>query len=188
MCTNNYACIFLYFTYRRISGILGFSCETLVAVLANIESREWRRCENFNSGRKPEHPRASSTDDVECFFNVMRDSIGQNFTTKQVKYGFRKACGELIKRLDPDLPFYYYTSSHSRFYEGPLPSFSQSSAANKRKSRKVPRREQPAAFAPRRATMPVRGSLSVRAQFHNVPIELPPLPTSAILGYEHSYA
>ena len=33
--------------------------------------------------------------------------------------------------------------------------------------------EKGAAFAPRRATMPVRGSLSVRPQFHNLSLELP---------------
>ena len=28
----------------------------------------------------PEHPPASNTDDVKCFFSVMRDHIGLNFT------------------------------------------------------------------------------------------------------------
>ncbi len=55
--------------------------------------------------RKVEHPRASTSDDVECFFSVMRDSIGRNFTTKQVKFGFRKVCAEYSVHLDPDLPF-----------------------------------------------------------------------------------
>ena len=159
-----------------------------MAVLANIETREWRRQENVNSGRKPEHPRASSTDDVECFFSVLRDSVGQNFTTKEVKFGFRKACVELTKRLDPDLPFYYHTSSHTRFYEGPMPDFNEQRSTDKRKCRRFPRREQPAAFAPRRATMPVRGTLSVRAEFHNKPIELPPLPNEHVHVFDHSYA
>ena len=35
--------------------------------------------------------------------------------------------------------------------------------------------------------MPVRGSLAVRAQFHNVPIELPPPPTGLVHLLEHSY-
>ena len=51
----------------------------------------------------------------------MRDAVGRNFTTKEVKFGFRKVCAEFTKRLDPDLPFYYHTSSHTRYYEGPLP-------------------------------------------------------------------
>ena len=70
--------------FRSISSVLGFSRESLVAVIANIESREWRRIDNIRNKRKPEHPRASSTDDVECFFSVLRDSIGKNFTTKEV--------------------------------------------------------------------------------------------------------
>lgn len=37
-----------------------------------------------------EHSRACSTDDLECFFSLMRDVIGQNFTTKEVKFGMRK--------------------------------------------------------------------------------------------------
>ena len=174
------------FSYRSLSNVLGFSKETLVALVTNIEGREWQRRQIAN-GRLPEHPRASSTDDVECFFSIMRDAVGRNFTTKEVKFGFRKVCAEFTKRLDPDLPFYYHTSSHTRYYEGPLPDFNQP-GERRRKARRVPRREQPAAFAPRRATMPVRGSLSVRPKFHNLPLELPPPPSGAVHVFEHSYS
>ena len=177
-----------YAYFRPINNILGFSKETLVAVVTNIEGREWRRCENVNDNRQPEHPRASSTDDVECFFSILRDTIGRNFTVKEVKYGFRKACLEFTKRLDPDLPFYYHSSSHTRFYEGQLPNFNEQATQQKRKFRRAPRREQLAAFAPRRATMPVRGSLAIRPTFHNLPLELPPLTTDQISSIEHSYA
>lgn len=168
--------------------MLGFSRETLVALITNIEGREWRRRKCFGDRERPEHPRASTTDDTECFFSVLRDSIGHNFTTKEVKYDFRKICLEFTKRLDPDLPFYYYTSTHSRYYEGPLPTFDIISQKKRRKNKRAPRREQPAAFAPRRATMPVRGSLAVRPQFHNVPVELPPPPSCPVHIGEHSYA
>ena len=33
----------------------------------------------------PEHPRAPTTDDVECFFSVLSDHVGKNFTTKNVR-------------------------------------------------------------------------------------------------------
>jgi len=66
--------------------------------------------------RNQEHPRASATDDIECFFSMMRDNIGLNFTTKQVKFNVKKVYGEFTKCLDPDLPLYYYTSVHLRFY------------------------------------------------------------------------
>ena len=173
--------------YRRIDNILGFTREVLVALIANIETREWRRIGNCINRRKPQHPRASSTDDIECLFSVMRDSIGKNFTTKEIKFSFRKICNEFMKRLNPELPFYYHTSAHSRFYEGSLPSFSETSTKRKRKYKRVPRQQQQSAFAPRRATMPIKGSLSLRTQFHNIPIELPPPPKGPIHVFEHSY-
>ena len=172
---------------RNLNDVLGFSKETLVAVTTNIESREHHRKSKINSSFPLEHPRASSTDDIECFFSVMRDIIGKNFTTKEFKFGMRKVVPEFSKRVDPDLPFYYYTSAHSRYYEGPHPDFDKA-PAKQPKEKRIPRREQPAAFGPRRATMPVRGSLAVRPKFHNVPLDLPPPPTGPIVSHEHSYA
>ena len=136
---------------------------------------------------KPEHPRASTSDDVECFFSMMRDSLGPNFTSKEVQFGFRKVAFEFSKRLDPDLPFFYHTSTHNRYSEGPLKAFNEPSSKQKQKSR-VPRRELSTVFSSRRATLPVQGSLSVRTQFHNQPLNLPPLPTEPITIIEHSYA
>jgi len=148
-------------------------------VITNIEGREWHRQECYNAKQPIEHPRASSTDDVDYFFSTMRDALGQNFSTKEVKFKIRNVFAEFVKRVDPDLPFYYHTSSHTRFYEGPLPSFDLP-PRKASKERHVPRREQPAAFGPRQAT---RGSLSVRPQFHNVPLELPPPPPVVVLHY-----
>ena len=59
----------------------------MVALITNNESREWQRRKSTNAGLVAEHPRASTTDDIECFFSLMRDTIGQNFITKQVKFG-----------------------------------------------------------------------------------------------------
>ena len=69
---------------RSINNIKGFSRETLVALIANIESREWRRQLCEKNGLPGEHPRASSSDDVECFFSILRDNAGKDFTLKQV--------------------------------------------------------------------------------------------------------
>ena len=113
-----------------------------MAVITNIEGREWRRRHATGRGNQPEHPRASTSDDVECLFSMMRDAIGLNFTAKQVKLGMRKVLVEFSKRLDPDLPYYYHTSSHTRYSEGPLPSFSEPSKKNRKKARRVSRREQ----------------------------------------------
>ena len=57
----------------------------------------------------------------------------------QVLYGW-KTTHEFMKRLDPDLPFCYYTSSHTRYYEGDMPAFSEPSART-RKPRRAPRCE-----------------------------------------------
>ena len=140
--------------FRDVSGIRGFSRETLVALVANIESREWRRRYLESKQLPEEHPRASTTDDVEC---ILRDSVGKDFTLKevchflflwntiqlhfpQVLYGWRKVTSEFMKRLDPDLPFFYFTSSHTRFYEGEMPKFSEP-PSRQHKPRRAPRRE-----------------------------------------------
>ena len=94
---------------------------------------------------------------------------------------------EFSKRIDPDLLYYYHTSSHVRFHEGPLQDFNQTSKQAKKTTR-IPRREQPAMSVPGQTTLPVRGSLSVRPQFHNVPLELPPPPHAPIHIWEHSYS
>ncbi len=76
--------MYMYYTHRSVSKIRGFTREILIALAANIETREWRRTFNKSVGIPPEHPRASTTDDVECFFSVLRDNVGKDFTMKQV--------------------------------------------------------------------------------------------------------
>lgn len=107
----------------------------------------------------------------------------------QVYYGWRKVCVEFTKRMDPDLGFYYFTSSHSRFYEGDMPDFSKKSSKPS-KLRRAPKRELQGNVG-RRISFPVRGSLSVRATFHNVPVDLPPLPNTCVstrVTSEHAYS
>jgi len=58
----------IIFLLRRISNIRGFSRETLVALVANLESQLAGMEKKVQHGLAPEHPRASTTDDVECFF------------------------------------------------------------------------------------------------------------------------
>lgn len=111
------------FYYRPVSKVCGFSRETLIAITTDIESRELKRITNMEEGLPPEHPRAATTDDVE--FSILRDSVGKHFTVKQVQYTYRKLSLEFIKRMDPELPFYYFTAAHDRFNEGPLPGFDQ---------------------------------------------------------------
>lgn len=98
-------------------------------------------------------------------------------------------CLEFCKRLDPNLPYYYYTSSHG-FVEGEMPPFHEK-PAKPRRPKRVPRREQPASQIGRRITLVEIGSGSIRAQFHNTPVSLPPLPNSSAsvnIITEHNYA
>ena len=83
-----------------------------MALTTNIKSREW-----------PGHPRAATTDDVECLFSVMRDLSGKHFTVRTARYNWRKVCVEFSKHLNPELKCYYHTSSHDRFFEGERVSF-----------------------------------------------------------------
>lgn len=170
---------------RNITSIHGFTREVLTAIVADIETREWRRCLNGSLGE--EHPRSSTTDDVECFFSVMRDMVGTNFTVKQAQVAWRKVCIEFEKRIDDNLPFYYFTSSHDRFYEGKRPSFDKPS--EKKKQSRLPRSEQAhASLYSGRATLPIRNTLTIRPQFHKAPVHVPPPSSSQIHTVEHSYA
>ena len=52
----------------------GFTRETLIALAADIETR-WRRGFNLMNGIPMKHPCSSTTDDIECFFSVVRDTV-----------------------------------------------------------------------------------------------------------------
>ena len=69
---------------RDVSRIQGFTKEVLVALIADIETRNWRDSFNAKHGIPSEHPRSSTTDDIECFFSILRDMVGRSFTLKQV--------------------------------------------------------------------------------------------------------
>lgn len=71
--------------FRPLNDVRGFTRETLIALAADIETRQWRRGFNLMNGIPVEHPRSSTTDDVECFFSVVRDTVGKDFTLKQVR-------------------------------------------------------------------------------------------------------
>ena len=133
---------------------------------------EWRRRKGML-----ENPRAGTTDDVECMFSIMRDLTGKHFMLREARYTWRKVCIEFAKRLDPDLGFYYFTSSHDRFMEGERPDFDHKST---RKSSNVRprRRERPSNLIYGLATFPQPGAKSVRVTYHNLPIDAPPPPTT----------
>ena len=93
---------------------------------------------------------------------------------------------EFIKRIDPDLPFYYYTSGRSQYYKDLMPDFNTKPAKERRPIR-LPRYE--LLGSNNRVTMAVRGDSSLRTKFHNVPVNLPPPPsTPNQCIHEHSYS
>ena len=97
---------------------------------------------------------------------------------------------EITKRQDPDLPYFYHTSAHDRFYEGERPSFNQpamgGSQGNIREKR--PRRaELLSGLVSGRATLPVGASRSIRMTFHNLPIQMPPPPAVQSQSSDHTY-
>lgn len=92
---------------------------------------------------------------------------------------------ELSKRLDKDLPFYYHTSTHHRFFEGERPDFSKPPA--KPHTQRVAQRELMTSNVGGRASLVKRGASSIRTQFHNVPVELPPPPNVLPHEADHSY-
>ena len=61
-------CTYPHFPYRDVTNVCGFTREVLSALIANIETRELRRQQIAQHSLRPEHPRASNRDNIECFF------------------------------------------------------------------------------------------------------------------------
>lgn len=137
----------------------GLTRETVIALLANLTSLHMRRHEYRDRGMTLEHPRSGTNDDVESYPKILN---------------------EFCKRINPALPFYYWTGKKTRFTEAALPSFNQpSSNGVERLHRvKVSRRADPGVFVADRASLPQRGLKSVRAQFHKIPQALPAPPNN----------
>ena len=162
---------------RPISGICGLTRELVIGLTANLESREIRREEYVKRGLHPEHPRASSTDDVEGFVALLHEVLGPPFDTKQFYSESPKILNEFKKRIDPSSAFYYWTGMKERYRDFELPSFNEPSGEGvvERVGKvKISRRGDPEIFLANQAYMPQRGQLTVRAKFHKAPIELPP--------------
>ena len=179
-------CAFMDLLCRSVNSVCGFTRETLNAMVANIEGREFRRVFLSSRDLPPEHPRACSTDDVECFFSILRDNLGADFTLKRVQYSWRRCCIEFAKRIDPSLPFFYFTSAHDRFFEVPRPNFSLPSR-NVPRVQRVRQREMLTGHAPGRTTLPTAGSRSVRLTYHNVAVNMPPAPRQQSHLTDHTY-
>ena len=101
-----------------------------------------------------------------------------NFTVQQLQHGSQKVTLEFVKRMDPDLLFYYHTSMHTRYSEGQLSDFNKATNTPKHEGRRVPSRDVSATMFTPRATLPVRGTLSVHTQFQLIsPLPRGDIPT-----------
>ena len=103
---------------------------------------------------------------------------------------WRKICIEFSKRINPDLPYCYYTSVHERFHEGEREDF-DTYVKPKRNPRhqRIRLTEQPGNLAPGRTSL-IMPSKSIRRQFHNLPVEVPPpfgVSIEELVSIEHSY-
>lgn len=159
-----------------LKGSEGMTREVIIGLVANIETREqWR--ENYSAMKlPPEHPRASSTDDVEGIISLFHEILGSIFDIKEFFDEFPKKLNEFVKRIDPDCPFYYWTGCHTCLEDFPLPSFNEPSKNGTERLDRVilSRRGDPGIFVANRASLPQRGQLTIRANFHRAPVELPP--------------
>ncbi|XP_063448946.1 uncharacterized protein LOC134728306 isoform X2 [Mytilus trossulus] len=166
---------FLYIDINRpMENLRGFTRETFIDITANIESQEHRRRQN-NLMNYPEHPRASTTDDVECFFSMTRRQLGDTFTLKEFKSGWRKIVREFCKRLDPNIPFYYWTQNERFKLEHA--SFDKDNGQDKRLHVvRHNQREDSNIFTAGRSFLPARNKPSIRQRLFRLDVGLPPVP------------
>ncbi|CAB3990641.1 Transposon Tf2-6 poly [Paramuricea clavata] len=160
-----------------VKGIL--TCEVVVGLVANLESRHLRRIENAQRGLQPEHPRSSSTDDVEGFISLLHEMLGPIFDIKQFYSEQPKILNQFKKRIDSDLGFFYSTGAKTRYNDYELPSFNEPSGpglVERSDNVQLSRGGDPGVFVGNRPSPPQKGQLTARAKFHRAPIALPPLP------------
>jgi hypothetical protein len=108
---------------------------------------------------------------------MLHDTFGPIFDHKTLLDQMPKVFNEFTKRMDPELPFYYWTSYKERYHSVPLQHFNEPSIDGKERLDKVniSRRADPGVFVANRAQLPQKNSLTVRATFHRVPESLPEL-------------
>ncbi|KAK3698611.1 hypothetical protein QZH41_014593, partial [Actinostola sp. cb2023] len=167
-----------------VKGICGFSRETVIAVTSNIESIEFRRRQSIDIGYE-EHPRAGTSDDVEAIFAMLHRFLGNIFTLKEFKACWRKVVREYCKRMDRNIPFYYWTSNERfREWDEELPSFNEASEIEDDQGPAnhplrlhrltINRREDSSVFTAGRSFLPARNKTTVRHRIHRPVVNLPP--------------
>ncbi|XP_020617251.1 uncharacterized protein LOC110055224 [Orbicella faveolata] len=112
---------------RPIKGICGMTREIIVGLVANLETHQQGREEYTKRDLPLEHPRASSTDDVEGIIALFHEVIDVVFDTKEFYDEFSKIMNEFSKKSDPSLSFYYLTGTQTHYRDFPLSSFNEPS-------------------------------------------------------------
>ena len=76
-----------------------------------------------------------------------------------------------------DLPFYYFTSSHDRFYEGP-----RSYLTKEKKTKRLPKagQIQVTSLISGQTSFPMCGTLTTRPKFQKQPIRVLPPSTASV--------
>ena len=77
------------------------------------------RLEYQHQGFSPEHPRASSTDDVEGFIAILHDLLGDAFDNKASTTTTIR--NEFSEKNSSRPAFYYWTGHRHRYSDDPLP-------------------------------------------------------------------
>ncbi|CAC5391380.1 unnamed protein product [Mytilus coruscus] len=138
-------------SHQPMENLRRFTRETFIDIPANIESQEHRRRQN-NVMNYPEHPRASTTDDD-----------GGTFVR------------EFCKRLDPNIPFYYWTQNERFKLEHA--SFDKDNGQDRRLHVvSHNQREDSNIFTAGRSFLPARNKPSIRQRLFRLEIGLPPVP------------
>ncbi|XP_072039679.1 uncharacterized protein [Amphiura filiformis] len=152
---------------RRLKGICGFSQETVIELTANIDCQERRRKETEELGYA-EHPRAGTTDDVECFFALLhRITHGQHVTLGEFRSWWLKLVIQFSFRMDNDLPFYVHTLNE-RYSLEEQPSFDEPQQRPRLHCLTRRSREDSSIICGGRAMLPARYASSIRHMFHRV--------------------
>jgi hypothetical protein len=116
-------------------------------------------------------------------------AAGQEIDLKALGSCWRLICNEFSKRIDDSLPFYYWSSQHSRFREGEERSFDILPEGSVPRLQHLPvsRRESVGQFVAARSHLPARGSLTIRSKFHKGVSDLPPPPGHRSTGPEDDH-
>ena len=106
---------------------------------------------------------------------MTRRRQGDTFTLKVFKSGWRKIVREFCKKLDPNIPFYYWTRNERFKIENP--SFDENNGQDRRLHVvRHNQREDSNIFTAGRSFLPARNKQSIRQRLFRLDVGLPPIP------------